>query len=142
MTNEKFEARRTVFTTSDLSGEQYYDGKLCVLSLNSLKDDYKSPQNQIIKVSGGFGCDPTKIGTKVFGRYIVDGEETALRRSGILGVLKNEVANELGLCPCGKNLHEDEVMNALSRKDNRTYICKSCEGKELQEELDKLELEG
>jgi superfamily II helicase len=42
------------------------------------------------------------------------------------------------LCPaCNVNeLHEDEVMNALSRKDNDTYICNDCATKEAFEELE------
>ena len=142
MVNSKFDTRKAVFTTNDTNGELNYEGKLCILKLDSLKDEYKSPQNQIIKVSGGFGCDPTNMGTKVFGKFVFDFEDASFRRNDFLGVLKNNVANEIGLCPCGNNLHEEEVMNALSRKDNRTYICKSCEGAELQEELDKLELGG
>lgn len=41
------------------------------------------------------------------------------------------------ICPsCNINeLHEDEVMNSLSRTDNETYICNDCGTKEAMEEL-------
>jgi len=40
-------------------------------------------------------------------------------------------------CPvCERNeLHPDEVMNSLSRKDNTTYICDECGVKEALDEL-------
>lgn len=45
-------------------------------------------------------------------------------------------------CPvCNINeLHEEEVMNPLSRKDNKTHICNSCAVGEAMEELEKLGL--
>ena len=30
-------------------------------------------------------------------------------------------------CPrCGARMHPEQVRNALSRKDNKTYVCNSC----------------
>lgn len=47
------------------------------------------------------------------------------------------------LCPrCNYyRLDEEEVMNALSRKDNKTYICDNCGRDEALEEFAKLNLE-
>lgn len=44
------------------------------------------------------------------------------------------------LCPVCKvnELHEEEVMNSLSRKDNTTYICNECATQEAFEELKQL----
>ena len=44
------------------------------------------------------------------------------------------------ICPsCKENeLEVPKEMNALSRKDNVTYICSSCGAKEAMEELEKL----
>ena len=41
------------------------------------------------------------------------------------------------ICPkCKENeIHADEVMNSLSRKDNKTYICNSCGVQESMEEM-------
>lgn len=49
----------------------------------------------------------------------------------------------MNICPsCMYNeLHENEAMNALSRKDNETYICTQCARREALEELKKLEVE-
>lgn len=45
---------------------------------------------------------------------------------------------KLEICPSCKErkLHPDEVMNALSRKNNETYICNDCGTKEALEELE------
>ena len=34
----------------------------------------------------GFGCEPDKLGTKVFGEFLKDAEETCFTRSDFLGV--------------------------------------------------------
>jgi hypothetical protein len=49
--------------------------------------------------------------------------------------------NNMKKCPVCKinELHKEEVMNALSRKDNKTYICSSCALGEAMEELEKLD---
>jgi hypothetical protein len=41
------------------------------------------------------------------------------------------------ICPIckEKKLHDDEVMNALSRKDNETYICNDCSMGEAMDDL-------
>lgn len=141
ITLTKLRARKDLFTSEDIDKSQdNYEGKMIVLYPSFLNEDYKNPQNQLLRGCGGFGCHPEKIGTKVFGTYVIDGVDEVTRRNYVMGVIKNSVANEVGLCPCGNELHEDEVMNALSRVDNETYICKSCEGKELQKELESLGL--
>jgi predicted RNA-binding Zn-ribbon protein involved in translation (DUF1610 family) len=56
--------------------------------------------------------------------------------------IEEEGEEEMGeenknLCPrCKENeLHEDMVMNSLSRKDNETYICDDCGTEEAMEEM-------
>jgi RNA polymerase subunit RPABC4/transcription elongation factor Spt4 len=51
-----------------------------------------------------------------------------------------KVNKNTNICPsCKVNpLHENEVMNPLSRKDNDTYICNECGQKEALEEYLKL----
>ena len=40
-------------------------------------------------------------------------------------------------CPvCGHALHEELVMNALSRRDNATYICSDCGVAEALQDFD------
>lgn len=136
---KKLEEVTEMFTKNDIDSEQgYYDGKIVVLYPSWLNDQHRTPQNQLFVAKGGFGCSPITMGTAVIGEFLIDGEQCRISRGDVMGVLKKSVANELGFCPCGKKLDEELVMNALSRKDNETYICKKCEEKELQEELDKL----
>jgi uncharacterized protein with PIN domain len=51
--------------------------------------------------------------------------------------------NEVKICPsCNlRPLDTNEVMNSLSRKDNKTYICNSCGQKEAYLEYLRLERE-
>ena len=67
-----------------------YAGKLLILSPNVLKDQYKTPEDQLFYATGGFGCDPSKMGRKVFGFFLKDGEETHFARGDFLGVIKDE----------------------------------------------------
>ena len=67
-----------------------YAGKLLILSPNVLKDQYKTPEDQLFYATGGFGCDPTKMGRKVFGFFLKGGEETHFARGDFLGVIKDE----------------------------------------------------
>lgn len=67
-----------------------YTGKLLILSPNVLKDQYKTPEDQLFYATGGFGCDPSKMGRKVFGFFLKDGEETHFARGDFLGVIKDE----------------------------------------------------
>lgn len=62
-----------------------YEGKFLVLSAENLGKRYRVPAYQIVKVTGGFGCDPTKLGTKVFGEFPADGEDFAGRRGDFIG---------------------------------------------------------
>lgn len=41
------------------------------------------------------------------------------------------------LCPVCKEVYFEEVMGALSRKNNETYMCSDCGTKEAIEELQK-----
>lgn len=139
----KLKERKEFFTTDDISGEVEYKGEIVVIGqkqLEDFKEEYQTPQNQLFIAQGGFGCHSYTSGSAVVGKFLLDGEKTRMERYEFIGVLKKSVANEMGLCPCGTELHEELVMNALSREDNETYICKDCEGKELQKELDKLNL--
>lgn len=68
----------------------YYEGKLLAISPRALKEEYKTPEDQLFFATGGFGCHPEKIGTKVFGYFLKDGEKTHFLRSDIVGVLKDE----------------------------------------------------
>lgn len=141
MSLEKLVNRTNMFTEEDIiKDDKNYEGKLVVLKSSYFKEEFRIPENQLVKNCSGFGCDPEKMGRAVYATFINDGERFRTDRSSVLGILKPSVANDLGLCSCGNELNEELVMNALSRKDNDTYICKECENKELEEELKKLNL--
>lgn len=68
-----------------------YTGRVMVLRPSLLKDEYKTPRDQLILCEGGFGCSPTAIGRKVFGRFLSDGEKCQYDRSDFIGELKAEL---------------------------------------------------
>lgn len=73
------------------SGEpQNYKGKLLIIRAESLKEEFRTPENQLFLASGGFGCDPNASGRKVFGCFLSDGEETHFYRSDFVGILSDE----------------------------------------------------
>lgn len=74
--------------------EQDYTGKVVALRPDVLKDEFKTPEEQLFLVDGGNGARPHAIGRKVYGKFLKDGEETHFFRSDILGVLKDEFIPE------------------------------------------------
>ena len=70
---------------------QDFTGKIVVLRADYFKDQYKTPEFQLFLAEAGFGCSATATGTKVYGRFLKDGEKTHFRRGDIIGVLKEEL---------------------------------------------------
>ena len=68
-----------------------YEDKVVILSHKCLKEEYWSPENQLWLATGGFGCDPKKIGRAVYATCIADGEMTRWNREQFLGVIKDEM---------------------------------------------------
>ena len=64
------------------------EGKVFVLSPKILKEKYWAPENQLWLATGGFGCDPNKIGRAVYATCLSDGEQTRWNRENIIGVIK------------------------------------------------------
>ncbi len=71
-----------------------YERKILVLRGESLKEEYRTPENQLFYAECGFGCSPSARGRKVFGRFLSDGEEAQFNRADFLGVVKDEVLPE------------------------------------------------
>ena len=46
----------------------------------------------LFRCSGGFGCNPSAMGTKVFGRFLRDGEECYIRRDQIEVIVDESLA--------------------------------------------------
>ena len=72
------------------SGKQDYSGKVLVLSPNTLKEEYWSPENQLWLAQSGFGCSPTARGRSILCVCLGDGEQTRWNRNDFVGVLKAE----------------------------------------------------
>ena len=67
-----------------------YTGKIMVLNPSHLKDEYKTPRDQLVLCESGFGCSPSASGRKVYGRFLSDGEKCEHNRSDFMGELKAE----------------------------------------------------
>jgi hypothetical protein len=65
---------------------QDYTGRLLILGASTLKDEYKQGKYQYFFAYSGFGCDPSATGTKVFGEFLYDGEETHFHRGAFIGI--------------------------------------------------------
>ncbi len=82
-----FEARHCHTENDD---EMDYTDRVVVINPHCLKDEYKTPEEQLFLANGGFGCHPNSRGRKVYGEFLKDGERTFFQREDIIGVLKDE----------------------------------------------------
>lgn len=71
-----------------------YTGKVVVIDPSVLKDEYKTPEDQLFYAHGGNGCRPDARGRKVFGQFLKDGEKTCHLRSEIVGAIKLDLLPE------------------------------------------------
>ena len=71
-----------------------YDGKVLVLSPDTLKEVCWSQENQLWYAHDGFGCRPHAIGRSVRCTCLGDGETTRWNRVDFVGVLKEEFLPE------------------------------------------------
>lgn len=69
---------------------QDYAGKLLIIRADVLKEEVRTPENQLFFAVGGFGCSPEKIGRKVFGEFLSDGEKTHFYRQDFVGEIADE----------------------------------------------------
>ncbi|MCM1277247.1 MAG: DUF3849 domain-containing protein [Lachnospiraceae bacterium] len=69
---------------------QDYTGKLLIIRADVLKEEVRTPENQLFFAVGGFGCSPEKSGRKVFGEFLSDGEKTHFYRQDFVGVIADE----------------------------------------------------
>ena len=79
-----------LYDKTHCSDEENYEGRVLILRPYILKDEYKTPENQLFFATCGNGCDPDAIGTKVFGFFVSDGEETNYRRANFIGVMDDK----------------------------------------------------
>lgn len=73
-----------------IADDNEYAGKLLILKPTSLKDFFRRPYFQYFYAMSGFGCYPDKLGGKVFGKFLADGEDAQFHRSAFIGVADTE----------------------------------------------------
>ena len=72
-------------------GETSNRGKVGIISMECLAQDYKKPEYQLFRLEGGFGCSPTNGGNACFGKFCADGSEARMERFDFLGIANAEV---------------------------------------------------
>lgn len=84
---------KCVFDINDyVKGDDNYQNKFVILKLENFKPKYQEAKCQLFYATGGFGCDPNKLGGKVFGRLFDEPYQT--RREYILGVATEEAISQ------------------------------------------------
>lgn len=73
---------------------QDYSGRVLILNPHIMKDQYKTPDDQLFLAKDGFGCSPSASGRKVFGEFLKDGEQTHFNRADFIGIIKEEYLPE------------------------------------------------
>jgi hypothetical protein len=61
------------------------EGKTVLIRKSFFKPEYADGDRRF-KCESGFGCDPSGSGTKVYGTFLLDGEEAWVRRSDVESV--------------------------------------------------------
>ena len=67
-----------------------YEGKVLVLSPDTLRESCWDARNQLWLSEGGFGCSPTALGRAVYATCLGDGEQTVWSRADFTGVLDEQ----------------------------------------------------
>lgn len=93
---------------SERSSQVDYTDRIVVLDPSILKDECKTPQDQLFYATHGNGCRPNAIGTKVYGFHVSDGEKGYYRRTDFVGALKEEFVPEWAQENTQKYLEPDE----------------------------------
>lgn len=95
-----------------------YEGKVLVLSPDTLKESCWTPQAQLWLAHDGFGCSPHAIGRSIRCTCLGDGEETRWNRAEFTGALKEEFlpdwAQEKLAELCGSEQTETPSMGGMT----------------------------
>lgn len=68
-----------------------YAGKVVAIRPDILKDEYKTPDDQLFYATGGFGCKSDSLGRKIYGVLLKDGEGCVFLRGEVIGAVKLEL---------------------------------------------------
>lgn len=82
---KKYKALCLLDKSKCLVDDKEYAEKLLILKPTSLKDEFRKPFFQYFYAYSGFGCYPNRSGSKVFGKFLADGEDAQFHRSDFLG---------------------------------------------------------
>lgn len=66
-------------------------GKVAILPLSMLSEDWQKPEYQLFRLKGGFGTSPLGRGASCFGHFCVDGQECRFYKDDFLGIGNEEV---------------------------------------------------
>ena len=87
-----------MYTIHDCTNEDVYcenlEGRYVILKEEFFKPEFRDEKYQIVLCTGGFGCDPTKLGNAIFVRELNSEPETyRLERCNkdILGFAKDSI---------------------------------------------------
>jgi hypothetical protein len=69
-------------------------GKLLILRDTTLRESCRTPENQIILASCGFGCSPNAVGRAVFGEFLIDGEKARFDRQDFVGIVDDRYLSD------------------------------------------------
>ncbi|OLN30072.1 hypothetical protein [Desulfosporosinus metallidurans] len=97
---------RITFTHEDCTEIGYampIVGKVIVLKLPSLPQEYQDASHQLYFCKGGNGSNPNPIGRSIFTVSLANGERVRWNRSDVLGILKSE------LLPDSAKLHLSQI---------------------------------
>lgn len=67
-------------------------GQVAILKADILSGDYRQPEYQLFRLSGGFGVHPEKMGNACFGRFCADGEECRMEKYDFIGIADEATA--------------------------------------------------
>ncbi len=62
------------------------EGLVAIIKLKTLSEEYRKPEYQLFRLTGGFGCTPTSSGNACYGYFCKDGEETRWERQNFIGI--------------------------------------------------------
>lgn len=88
---------RTMFEPIS-TGEENNEGKVAIIAMEHLSEEYRKPKYQLYRLTGGFGCKPSGSGRKCYGVFCVDGSSDIFDKYAFIGIADEattKIAEEL-----------------------------------------------
>lgn len=89
MKKELFTSKNCVRDMYDSSVKTNVDC-IAIIKADWFKPEYRTAENQLVRLQGGFGVVPTSTGNACFVRFCNDGEEVRLERYDFIGIADEE----------------------------------------------------